>query len=233
MGQRHFKRLFPFPKGVLRFYCMKYFIAIAGNIGAGKSNLATKLAERLRWQLYQEPFQVNPYLENFYEDMGRWSFHCEVSFLSLRLNNHLEILKEEDSVIQDRCLYEGAEVFVKNLYHNSHLSQTDWETYNNLYQTACTLIKPPDLLIYIQSSPERCLNNIKRRARDMEWGIDETYIRDLNKLYNDWIDHFKLCPVLRANADTHDFKYNETDFQKLLEQLRRKLKFSELPLKFP
>lgn len=209
---------------------MKHFIAVTGNIGAGKTNLARKLAEHFHWQLYDEPFTANPYLENFYKDMTAWSFHCEISFLARRLEHHLNILNKEDSVIQDRCIYEGAEVFVKNLYRNNHLNETDWETYHHLYKTACNLLTPPDLIVYIKSSTERCMKNLKRRGRELEAGMDEKYIDNLNGLYKEWIDNFTLCPVMTANADLFDFKYDEVAFKNLTDAIKRKLKIYELPL---
>ncbi|MFH0988149.1 MAG: deoxynucleoside kinase, partial [Parcubacteria group bacterium] len=202
------------------------------NIGAGKTNLAKKLAEHFHWHLYDEPFTINPYLENFYQDMAKWAFHCEISFLSHRLDNHLDILNKEESVIQDRCLYEGAEVFVKNLYQTNRLSEIDWQTYQHLYQTGHKLVTPPDLIVYIKSSTDRCMNNLMKRGREMESGMDRQYIDDLNKLYKDWIDNWTLCPVLTANADLYDFKYDESAFRNLTETIKKRLKNYELPLEW-
>jgi deoxyadenosine/deoxycytidine kinase len=185
---------------------MKHFIAIAGNIGAGKTCLSKRLAALLGWELYQEPFQENPYLENFYGDMTKWAFQCEMAFLGHRLNNHWEILNKENSTIQDRCIYEGAEIFVKNLYRNNHLSETDWNTYNNLYQTIISNLRPPELIVYLKSSPERCLSNIKTRNRAMDTNIDESYLRNLSALYDEWHNNFSACPVMMIESDGKDFK---------------------------
>jgi len=203
---------------------MKHHIAIAGNIGAGKTNLAKKLAEHFDWELFQEPFQENPYLENYYQDMGKWAFHCEMFFLSRRLKDQLAIIKNEKSILQDRCLYEGAEVFVKNLFLNNHLDEHAWSTYNNIYQSLVTLMPAPNLIIYLRSSTDRCFNNLNKRNRGLEAGIEKNYLADLNKLYEEWISNFKLCPIIIADGDANDFKYNDCDFTRLSEQIATALK---------
>ncbi|MBU1132503.1 deoxynucleoside kinase [Patescibacteria group bacterium] len=202
---------------------MKYFIAIAGNIGAGKSSLAKKLSANLGWELFQEPFCQNPYLENFYEDMRKWAFHCETAFFASRISDHFEILKKENSIIQDRCIYEGAEIFVKNLYRRNHLSETDWQTYKKLYDSIVPNLQTPDLIIFLQSSVERCLSHIKKRERGMETAIDREYIENLNYLYEEWEKTFSLCPIFRVDADKVDLKYNEIDFKSLLQELKLRL----------
>lgn len=202
---------------------MKHHVAIAGNIGAGKTNLAKKLAQHFDWELFQEPFQENPYLENYYQDMAKWAFHCEMFFLSRRLKDQLTIIKSDKSILQDRCLYEGAEVFVKNLFLNNHLDEHAWSTYNNIYQSLVTLMPPPDLIIYLRSSTDRCFNNLQKRNRGLEVGVEKGYLADLNKLYEDWIADFKLCPIIIADGDQNDFKYNEQDFSQLTEQIRARL----------
>lgn len=185
---------------------MKHFIAVAGNIGAGKTCLSKRLAALLGWELYQEPFQENPYLENFYGDMAKWAFQCEMAFLGHRLKNHWEILNKENSTIQDRCIYEGAEIFVKNLYRSNNMTESDWKTYDNLYQTIIFNLRPPELIVYLKSSPERCIANIKTRNRALDTDIDENYLRNLSGLYDEWHQNFSVCPVLTIAADGKDFK---------------------------
>jgi len=202
---------------------MKHFIAIAGNIGAGKTNLAKKLARHFDWELFQEPFQENPYLENYYQDMAKWAFHCEMFFLSRRLKDQLTIIKSEKSILQDRCLYEGAEVFVKNLFFNKHMDEHAWSTYNNIYQSLVALMRPPDLIVYLRSSTDRCFNNLQKRNRGLEVGVEKSYLADLNNLYEEWITSFKLCPVIVADGDRNDFKYKERDFSQLTEQISDRL----------
>ena len=202
---------------------MKHFIAVAGNIGAGKTCLSKRLAAMFDWELYQEPFQENPYLENFYADMARWAFQCEMSFLGYRLRNHWEILNKDNSIIQDRCIYEGAEIFVKNLYRTRNLSEHDWQTYDNLYQTLISNLEPPEMIVYLESSPERCLQNIKHRNRALDTDIDEDYLRNLHALYAEWQKNFSVCPILTVPADGKDFK-SENDVRFVANKIADALK---------
>ncbi len=202
---------------------MKKFIAIAGNIGSGKTNLAKKLANHFGWEYFQEPFEENPYLEKYYQDMGKWAFKCEVFFLGRRLQDHLQIIESNLPTVQDRCIYEGAEVFVKNLYQNRLLDEADWQTYNNLYKAIKKTLTPPELIIYAKSSTDRCIKNITKRNRNVEFHLNNTYISDLNHLYEEWSRDFKDCPIIIANGDQNDFKYNEKDFLKLAEKIKKSL----------
>ena len=203
---------------------MKYFIAIAGNIGAGKTTLAEKLALHLNWEFFEEPFNVNPYLEKFYQDMRRWSFHTEMSFLAHRLNHHIEILKKPNSIIQDRCLYEGAEIFVKNLFQNNQLSLADWKTYQHLYQNVVKTIKPPDLIVYLEQTPERCLANIQKRGRGIETDIQLSYLKQLDNLYKEWENEFTLCPILKIDLTNSDIINDVADFSKFVDNLHQQIK---------
>lgn len=202
---------------------MKHFIAIAGNMGAGKSTFATKLAQHLSWELFEEPFETNPYLEKFYTDMRTWAFHTEMSFLGQRLNHHIEILKKPHSVIQDRCIYEGAEIFVKNLYESNILSKSDWQTYKHLYQNIIKTIKAPDLIIYLDQTPEQCLLNIQKRGRDLEKNIAADYVFQLGKLYTDWKNNFSLCPIIEIDLKKQDLINDCTVFSHFVDSLRQKL----------
>lgn len=202
---------------------MPNFIAIAGNIGAGKTSLAEKLSHHLGWELFEEPFQANPYLELFYQDMKRWAFHTETSFLSHRLKSHIEILNKNTNIIQDRCIYEGAEVFVRNLYETGYLSETDWNTYNHLYQNLIKTITPPDLIIFIKSTSERCLSNIKKRNRELDRNVEPEYITDLGNIYNEWHQTFQTCPILIADSDKYEFITNDDDFHQLIDKIKLKL----------
>ncbi len=202
---------------------MKYYIAIAGNIGAGKTTLAGKLANHLNWELFEEPFNVNPYLEKFYQDMHRWAFHTEMSFLAHRLNHHIEILKRPNSIIQDRCLYEGAEIFVKNLYQNNSLSLTDWKTYQHLYQNVVKTIKPPDLIIFLNQTPHKCLENIQKRGRNIESTLQLSYLEQLHSLYTDWTTTFNLCPILKVDLNITDIINQEDKFTAFVDRLRQQI----------
>ncbi|KKR54043.1 MAG: Deoxyguanosine kinase / deoxyadenosine kinase subunit [Parcubacteria group bacterium GW2011_GWA2_40_23] len=202
---------------------MKHFIAIAGNMGAGKTTLAEKLTKHLNWELFEEPFEANPYLENFYADMKTWAFHTEMSFLGQRLNHHIEILKKPHSIIQDRCLYEGAEIFVKNLYQTNCLSSTDWKTYNHLYQNLIKTIKAPDAIIYLNQTPEQCILNVQKRGRDLEKNIDPAYVFQLAKLYDEWKNNFSLCPIIDINMQKNNLINDESAFSRFVDSLQQKL----------
>lgn len=184
---------------------MKKFVAVAGNIGVGKSTLVEMLCEKLGWEPFYEPVAENPYLADFYEDMPTWSFHSQVFFLSHRLRSHYDLALHPTSVIQDRSVYEDAEVFAQNLYKNGHIQQRDYQTYRELYETVIGFLPPPDLVIYLRASVDTLLRRIASRGRDYERTIEEDYLAGLNSLYEAWINDFTLCPVLTVPADDLDY----------------------------
>lgn len=202
---------------------MKRFIAIAGNMGIGKTRLTKRLAENFNWQKYLEPFEDNPYLEKFYQDMNSWAFHSQLYFLGKRLQDHHVLVNASETVIQDRSLYENAEVFAKNLYKQGYISEHDWQTYQQLYKSMCQILPPPDLVIYLKASTDKIYKRIQKRNRQMEKEISWQYIDDLNNLYNDWIDNFKLTKVLTLPYDKIDLKYSQQDWQWFLGELDRNL----------
>jgi deoxyadenosine/deoxycytidine kinase len=184
---------------------MNKFIAVAGNIGVGKSTLVEMLACRLGWQPLYEPVDTNPYLADFYADMPAWSFQSQVYFLALRLRVHRQIIGHATSVILDRSVYEDAEIFAYNLYLQGGLSERDHTTYRELYQSLIEFLPPPDLLIYLRASTDTLLRRIACRGRDYERSISGEYLSGLNSLYERWIDGFNLCPVLTVPADALDY----------------------------
>jgi deoxyadenosine/deoxycytidine kinase len=198
----------------------KKFIVIAGNIGAGKTTLACKLANHLRFDVFQEPFKLNPYLENFYKDMKSWAFQSQMSFLAHSFRDHLDINGLERPVIQDRSLYENAEVFARHLHEAGMINDDDWQTYQSFYHSILRLIAPPDLVIYLQSSTDRCVQNIRGRQRNIERDVDPQYIDNLNKLYTEWHDSYQLSPKIVAVADEHDYKNNDDHFRELVNQIK-------------
>jgi deoxyadenosine/deoxycytidine kinase len=205
---------------------MKRFIVIAGNIGAGKSTLVKLLSERLGFKPYYEPVAENPYLEDFYEDMRTWAFHSQLFFLSYRLRAHRALMDDPHSVVQDRSLYEDAEIFARNLHEQGTMSGRDWETYRGLYKTMADLLPAPDLVIYIRASVRTLKSRISMRGRGFEAGISEEYLENLNRLYESWIEGFELAPVLVVPGDRLDFVTDDGDLAAIeasvLERLRDK-----------
>lgn len=184
---------------------MKKFIAVAGNIGVGKSTLVDLLCRRLGWEPFYEPVAENPYISDFYQDMAAWAFHSQVFFLTHRLRAHHQIAAHPTSVIQDRSVYEDAEIFAQNLYLQGHIQPRDYGTYRGLYETVMDFLPPPDLVIYLRASVPTLVTRISRRGRDYERTISPGYLTSLNQLYERWISSFTLCPVLTVPADHLDF----------------------------
>lgn len=184
---------------------MKHFVAVAGNIGVGKSTLVEKLAAHLNWNPYYEPVAENPYLEDFYADMRAWAFQSQVFFLRHRLSMHLDLLADPSSVMQDRSVYEDAEIFARNLYVQGQMDERDYATYSNLYKLLCDMLRPPDLVIYLRASVPTLQRRIMQRGRDFESTISPEYLEQLNNLYEDWVTKFSLCPVLTVPTDEMNF----------------------------
>jgi deoxyadenosine/deoxycytidine kinase len=203
---------------------MKKYLVIAGNIGAGKSSLVRLLSERLSFRPYYEPVAENPYLEDFYEDMPRWSFQSQVFFLSYRVRSHRELMDEPHSVVQDRSLYEDAEVFARNLHERGTMSDRDWATYSGLYRTMAGLLPAPDLVIYIRASVDTLKARIAQRGRGFEASIPDEYLGSLNALYESWIEGFELSPVLVVPGDRLDFVAEPGDLEAIVETVKDRLR---------
>ena len=205
---------------------MKFFVGIAGNIGVGKSTLTDRLSQRLDWKPYYEDVADNPYLSDFYADMERWSFHSQVFFLGRRLRHHHRLLNHGASVVQDRTIYEDAEVFAENLYRQGRMAERDYRTYRDIYEALLEYLPPPDLVIYLKSSVDTLKQRIQLRGRDYERGIANDYLLRLNQLYDNWIDDFTLCPVLTLPADDLDFVQHDEHMdlieERVLDRLRGK-----------
>lgn len=202
---------------------MKKFIAVAGNIGVGKSTLVHLLCKKMGWEPFYEPVTENPYISDFYKDMSAWSFHSQVFFLTHRLRIHQKILAFRGSVIQDRSIYEDAEIFAHNLYVQGHLNDRDYETYRALYLTVTDFIPPPDLVIYLRASSTTLQRRIGLRDRDYERKIPTEYLDQLNKLYEKWISSFTLCPVLSVPADDLDYVAHPRHLDLILAKVQEKL----------
>jgi deoxyadenosine/deoxycytidine kinase len=202
---------------------MNKFIIVAGNIGVGKSTLVTLLCQKLGWEPFYEPETENPYLADFYQDMSRWSFQSQVFFLSRRLHIHHQILHYSGSVIEDRSIYEDAEVFARNLNLQGSLSDRDYQTYRSLYQSLVEFLPPPDLVIYLRASVDTLLRRITLRNRDYERSISADYLDKVNQLYNEWIASFTLCPVLTVPADQLDYVVRPDHLNLITEKVQQKL----------
>jgi deoxyadenosine/deoxycytidine kinase len=206
---------------------MKKFVAVAGNIGVGKSSLVTLLSHRLGWEPFFEAVAENPYLADFYRDMQAWSFHSQIFFLSNRLRSHRQLLDHPTSAVQDRSVYEDAEIFCRNLRDQGHISQRDYQTYQQLYEVLTEFLPPPDLVVYLRASVETLQKRIARRGRDFEQQIAPEYLCRLNTLYESWIAAFNLCPVLTVPADDLDYVANSAHLDLIVEKVLDKLQGKE------
>lgn len=202
---------------------MKKFITVAGNIGVGKSTLVEKLSHSLGWEPYYEPVAQNPYLSDFYADMHAWSFHSQIFFLIHRLRIHNELAQSPDSVIQDRSIYEDAEVFARNLSLQGYFQPRDYETYTALYQTLVKTLIPPDLVVYLKAGTSTLQKRIAKRSRDYEKSINPDYLDQINRLYDEWLDSFSLCPKLTIPADNLDYVEQPSHLDLILRKIQDKL----------
>lgn len=204
---------------------MENFIAIAGNMGVGKSALTKLLSERLGWEPFYEAVDDNPYLADFYEDMGRWSFHSQMFFLARKLRYYREILDRPGSVIQDRTIYEDAEIFAENLHRQDCMAERDYGTYREVYEAILPILPPPDLVVYLRASVPTLKSRIALRGRHFERDISTEYLEQLNGLYEEWAGHFTICPLLIVPADEMDFVKHSAH----LEQIASWLAFKKFP----
>lgn len=209
---------------------MKQFVVVAGNIGVGKSTLVRILHERLGWEPFYEAVGENPYLADFYADMPRWAFHSQMFFLTRRLRSHHQLLLRPGIVVQDRCVYEDAEIFARNLFLQGHMSAREYETYRDLYEVLLLFLPPPNLVIYLQASVETLRKRILLRGRDYEKGIEAGYLEQLNRLYEEWVGNFKLAPVLTVPTDRLDFVQHNRDLELILERIQQKLRGAQYVL---
>jgi deoxyadenosine/deoxycytidine kinase len=202
---------------------MKRFVAVAGNIGVGKSTLVTLLSKRMGWKPFYEPVEENPYLADFYKDMRAWAFHSQVFFLTRRLRIHRQLIDHPTSAIQDRSVYEDAEVFAHNLYRQGLIGTRDYNSYRELYQVLSDFLPPPDLVIYLRASVATLVDRIKFRGRDYERRIAPEYLAQLNELYEDWTTNFRLCPVLAVPADDLNYVSIPAHLDLIVRKVEEKL----------
>lgn len=194
-------------------------IAISGNIGAGKTTLSTLLGKHYGWKILYEDTMVNPYLEQFYEDMSRWSFNLQIYFLNSRFQQVNEIRDGEFTVIQDRTIYEDAKIFAPNLHEMGFMEKRDFNNYTSLFELMSRFVKPPDLLIYLKSDVGTLVDHIQERGRSYEGKINIDYLKKLNEKYNDWIDNYDKGNLLVIDIIGKDFLRNREDLGEVIEKI--------------
>ncbi len=206
-------------------------IAIAGNIGSGKTTLTTMLAKHYGWIPRFEPVDINPYLEDYYKDIARWSFCLEVYFLKQRFRDLLEIRKSDRTVVQDRSIYEGVYVFTANNRDMGNLSDRDYETYMELFEIMTDVAQLPDLMIYLRASVPHLVKNIQKRGRAYEQTMQLEYLKNLNQRYEDFIFNKYKGKVLVVEADDNDFQHDPDKFARIIERVDSALELGTLPFK--
>ena len=197
-------------------------IAIAGNIGSGKTTLTRMLAQRYGWTPRYEPVDNNPYLEDFYQDMHRWAFNLQIYFLNKRFKEVVEIGQSKDTIIQDRTIFEDARIFAPNLHDQGYMSDRDFDNYTDLFDLMMSLVKCPQLMIYIRSSIPTLVRHIEKRGRGYEKSIRIDYLTGLNEKYEKWISEYK-GNLLIVDADNIKFGNNPEDFEKVTDMIEAKL----------
>lgn len=198
-------------------------IAVAGNIGAGKTTLTSLLAKHYAWTPHYESVDQNPYLDDFYEDMKRWSFNLQVYFLNSRFGQMLTIRESGDDVIQDRTIYEDAHIFAPNLMEMKLMTKRDYANYESLYKLMVKLIQPPDLLIYLKASVPTLVNQIQKRGREFEASIRLDYLKSLNDRYDEWIKTYDYGKLLIVDVDKTNFAENSTELRSVINKIDAEL----------
>lgn len=194
-------------------------IAVAGNIGAGKTTLSELLAKHYKWTPHYEDVDQNPYLNDFYNDMQRWSFNLQIYFLNSRFQQIIDIRKSGKTIIQDRTIYEDAEIFAPNLHSMGLMSTRDFNNYKKLFDLMVSLIQPPDLLIYLRATVPTLVKQIQKRGREYENSIRLDYLKQLNERYDGWVENYKMGKLLIINVDDLDFISNPEDLSFIIDKI--------------
>jgi deoxyadenosine/deoxycytidine kinase len=202
----------------------KIFIAIAGNIGTGKTTLTNLLSRRFGWHAHFEAVTDNPYLADFYKDMSRWSFPLQIFFLNNRFKAHQAITQGSNSAIQDRSIYEDANIFARNLFEQGQMEERDYRNYLELYNVMCGFLNPPDLIVYLRKALPKLQERIALRGRSYEKDIPSEYLSNLNRYYDDWMLNYSMGKKLIVDSDDLDFLHNPVHFEQLTNRI-----LSELP----
>ena len=199
------------------------YIAVAGNIGSGKSTITSLLAKHYGWEARFEAVEHNPYMEDYYRDIHRWSFTLEVYFLKERFRDLIDISQSEKTVIQDRTIYEGVYVFMQNNRAMGHLTERDFETYMELFEQMMTVVRKPDLMIYLKASVPHLVGNIQKRGREYEQSIQLEYLENLNQRYDDFIYNKYHGRVMTIEKDGLDFQHQPKDLAKIIDRIDSEL----------
>jgi len=197
----------------------KIFIAIAGNIGTGKTTLTNMLSRRFGWEAHFEVVADNPYLSDFYKDMSRWSFPLQIFFLNHRFKAHQLVTAGSNSAIQDRSIYEDANIFARNLYETKMMSERDYRNYLDLYESMVAFLNPPDLVLYLQKTLPKLKEQITLRGREYEKNIPDEYLLSLNRYYDDWMSTYSLGKKLVIESDDLNFLKNPEDFELVCQKI--------------
>ena len=201
----------------------KRLVLVAGNIASGKTSLTERLGARLGWRTAYESVADNPYLADFYSDMGRWSFHLQVFFLGHRAEQHLELADSSESAIADRSIYEDAHIFARALYHLGNLTERDFRSYRQVFDRMVAGLPRPDLLLYLHAPVPVLMERIGERGRAIESGITPDYLSLLETFYDEWIDGFDLCPVLTIHTDDLDFVHHRRHLDTVVGRIQDRL----------
>ena len=194
-------------------------IAISGNIGSGKTTLTEKLAKHYGWTPLYESVDHNPYLKDFYSDMTRWAFHLQIYFLNSRFNQMRQIRSSEETIIQDRTIYEDAYIFAANLHKSGHINERDYQSYLDIFNSMIHFVQPPDLLIYLKADIPKLVQQIQKRNREFEFNIKLEYLMTLNEHYEKWIGKYKLGKLLIIDVNNLDFVERVEDFSIIVERI--------------
>lgn len=200
-------------------FCIMMHIAIAGNIGSGKTTLTGLLSKHYRWKPLYEEVDDNPYLNSFYEDMRRWSFNLQIYFLNTRFRQVIDIRKKGKNVIQDRTIYEDAYIFAPNLHAMGLMTTRDFENYVSLFELMQSFLQPPDLLIYLRADISTLVRQIQQRGRDYESSIRLDYLKSLNDRYESWIGHYKQGNLLIVDVNNLDFSNKPEDLGSIIDKV--------------
>lgn len=198
-------------------------IAIAGNIGSGKTTLTGLLSKHFKWKAHYEDVDKNPYLNSFYEDMRRWSFNLQIYFLNSRFRQIINIRKSGKTVIQDRTIYEDACIFAPNLHAMGLMTTRDFENYSSLFDLLSSFIQPPDLLIYLRANVPTLVNQIQKRGREYEESIRLDYLKSLNERYESWVSSYSIGKLLIIDVDSINFSENAEDLGTVLERINAEI----------